>query len=83
MAYPGQDLKYRITTTKQDFTLAEDWFAIVIKNSYGRIMARITKNDCFYDTQGRWYFALENMAAGIYTAYFLGGSDDDIDSIFS
>lgn len=77
MAYPGQDLKYRITTTKQDFTLAEDRFAIIIKNSYGRIMARITKNDCFYDTQGRWYFALENMAASVYTAYFLGGYEDE------
>lgn len=77
MAYPGQDLKYRITVTKQDFSLAEDLFMIVVKNSWGRVIRKVMKTDCFFDSEGRWYFALENMATGVYTAYFLGGYEDD------
>lgn len=77
MAYPGQDLKYRITTTKQDFMLSEGDFEIVIKNSWGRVLWRIAKEDCFYDTEGRWYFAMENAPQGVYTAIFLGSYEDE------
>ena len=53
MAYPGQDLKYRITVTKQDFSLAEDLFMIVVKNSWGRVIRKVMKTDCFFDSEGR------------------------------
>ena len=52
-AQTGTDLKFRVTTTKEDFNLARDYFNIVVKNSYGRVVARITKNDCFYDSEAR------------------------------
>ena len=76
MAYPGQDLKYRVTVTKQDFSLAEDLFMIVVKNSWGRVIRKIMKTDCFFDSEGRWHFALDNMATGVYTATFIGGYED-------
>ena len=76
MAYPGQDLKYRITTTKQDFMLSEGDFEIVIKNSWDKVVRKVKKGDCFCDSEGQCYFALENMAAGVYTAYFIGGYED-------
>ena len=49
----------------------------VVKNSYGRVVARITKNDCFYDSEARWYFALENVKEGEHTAVFIGAYEDE------
>ena len=74
---PGTDLKFRVTVTKEDFNLARDWFEIIIKNSYGRVVARITKNDCFYDSEARWYFALENVKQGEHAAVFIGAYEDE------
>ena len=36
MIYPGQDLKFKIETTFDDFLLTEDDFEIAIKDRYGR-----------------------------------------------
>ena len=74
---PGNDLKFRVTTTKEDFNLARDQFYIVIKNQYGRIVKRIAKNDCFYDSECRWYFNVENICEGTYYAFFIGSYDDE------
>lgn len=74
---PGTDVKFRLTVTKDDFTLAEDYFDLVIKNEYGRVMKRLTKNDFFYDSEGRWYFALQPTLTGMYSAYFVGYYEDD------
>ena len=74
---PGTDLKFRVTVTKDDFTLAGDSFMIVVKNSWGRVFRRILKTDCFYDTEGRWYFVVENPAPGEYTAVFTGTVEDE------
>lgn len=73
----GTDLKFRITTTKDDFTLAGCPFFIIIKNSYGRVVKRIQKTDCFFDTEGRWYFNVENIKEGMHTAVFVGVYEDD------
>lgn len=77
MTYIGSDLKFRITTTKDDFTLAGCPFCIVIKNSYGRVVKRIQKGDCFFDTEGQWYFNVENVKEGLHTAVFVGAYEDD------
>ena len=74
---PGTDLKFRVTTTKDDFNLARDPFNVVIKNQYGRVTHRIQKNDCFYDSEGRWYFCVENPQPGEHYAVFVGAYEDD------
>ena len=74
---PGNDLKFRVTTQKDDFNLARDPFAIIIKNRWGRIVKRIEKTDCFYDSEGRWYFNVEHVASGLHYAIFIGAYDDE------
>lgn len=74
---PGTDLKFRVTVTKEDFDLARDSFNIVIKNSYGRVVKRIQKGDCFYDSEARWYFTIERPMEGSYTATFIGAYEDE------
>lgn len=77
MNYPGSDLKFQVTTTQQDFQLTDDDFTIVIKDHYGRVRQALTKNDCFYDTDGRFYFVVENVRRGVYYAFFNGSYEDD------
>lgn len=76
-ANPGTDLKFRVMTTKDDFNLSRDPFNIIIKNKYGRVVKRLTKSDCLYDSEFRWYFNVENIQTGVYYAIFLGSYDDD------
>ena len=76
-ANPGTDLKFRVTTTKEDFNLARDDFNIVIKNQYGRVTHRILKGDCFYDSEARWYFTVPNIKEGEHFAVFVGCYEDD------
>lgn len=74
------DVKLQITTTFDDFQLTEDDFKIVIKNNYGRVMKIITKNGCFWDSEGRCYFTLENVQRGTFYACFAGSyKDEDYD----
>lgn len=76
-ANPGNDLKFRVTTAKEDFNLARDDFNIVIKNQYGRVTHRILKGDCFYDSEARWYFTVPNIKEGEHFAVFVGAYEDD------
>lgn len=76
MTYPGTDKKWMVTTTQQDFHLMRDDFEIVIVDPYRR-RRRIPKEDCFWDSDGRFYFTLENLRAGIYYAAFRGSYEDD------
>ena len=81
MIYPGSDLKFQITSTRPGFHLAEDDFTIVIKDQYGRKRQVIRKIDCFYDSDGRFYFTVENVRRGVYYAFFDGSyKDDDYES---
>ena len=77
MIYPHSDLKFQVTATQPDFQLTEDDFTIVIKDRYGRIRQTIRKNDCFYDSDGRFYFTVEDVRRGIYYAFFEGSYEDD------
>lgn len=74
---PGTDLKFRVTVTKDDFTLGGDDFNIVIKNQWGRVTHRIKKSDCFYDTERRFYFNVPNAMLGTHYAIFIGAMEDD------
>lgn len=75
--YPGTDLKFRITTTQPDFDLSEDTFEIKVKDRYGRVRYDIKKSDCFWDDQGNWYFVMDNVRTGIYSAWFHGRYEDE------
>lgn len=77
MIYPGTDLKFRITTEIPDFQLSEDGFAITVRDKYRRAVARITRNDCFYDSEGRWYFTLGKVRTGWYYAFFAAQRQDE------
>lgn len=75
--YPGTDVKLQVVSHIDDFLLTENDFQIIIKNRWGRVMKKVTKNDCFYDSDGRFYFTFENVPRGEYYAYFEGLIDDD------
>ena len=75
--YPGGDLKFQLWTEIEDFFLTEDDFKVIVRDHLGRIVARITKNDCFYDADGRFYFTLERVQEGRYEALFEGEYEDD------
>lgn len=77
MMYPGCDLKFRVTSTQMHFEMGEDNFGITIKNQFGRVMWRIEKRDCIIDTEGHFYFVLENVPGGVYTAIFAGSFEDE------
>lgn len=71
------DVKYQVTTEWPDFQLTEDPFEIVVKDRFGRIVRNMKKDDLFWDSDGRYYFTLENVRRGIYYAYFKGDYEDD------
>ena len=73
---PGTDLKFRVTVTRENFTLDDDLFNVVIKNRWGRVVARLLKSDCYQDSEGRWYFNVENVQEGEHYAIFVGVIDD-------
>lgn len=76
MIYPETDLKLRLTATIDGFSLTDDKFEIIIKNRWGRLSATITKDECFQDSEDRWYFTVENVKAGVYYATFIGFMSD-------
>jgi hypothetical protein len=76
-AVPGDDLKFRVTVDREDFSIYEDDFVILVRDQGGRTRWRITKDDCFWDTEGRWYFTLERVRTGMYFAFFKGSYEDE------
>jgi hypothetical protein len=77
MIYPGTDIKFRITTEIPDFQLSEGNFRVVVKDRYGRVVASLTKNDCFYDDQGQFYFTIEKVRCGWHFAFFTAYREDE------
>lgn len=75
--YPGQDVKFQVTTEWEDFHLTENNFTITIKNRWGQVKYEIKKDDCFWDSDGRYYFTIENVRQGVYFACFAGSFEDD------
>lgn len=77
MIYPGTDLKFRVTATIDGFTLSDNQFEITIKNRWGQVVTTITKDQCFQDSEERWYFIVENVRSGKMYASFTGAINDD------
>ena len=74
--YPGTDRKFMVTCTQQDFQMTEDGFEITVIDPYRR-HRKVTKQDCFFDSDGRYYFTLEKPLRGTYYAWFKGWYEDD------
>lgn len=74
--YPGTDRKFMVTCTQEDFLMTEDDFEITVIDPYRR-QRKITKQDCFFDSDGRYYFTLEKTLRGTYYAWFKGWYEDD------
>lgn len=70
-------MKFRVTPHIQDFQISEDPFQIVVKNQLGQVKYRIPRGDCFWDSEGRWYFSIEHVQEGLYEAIFMAGIEDD------
>ena len=70
-------MKFRVTSTFDNFSLADNDFAITVKNRWGRVTAKVPKDECFRDSEGNFYFTLECVAGGVYEAFFRGGVPDD------
>lgn len=80
MIYSGTDLKFRISSTIAGFVPGDHDFRIEVIDNYGRKKAVCTKDDCFYDADGNWYFTLENVRRGIlYARFYAIIPDDDYD----
>ena len=77
MNYEGQDLKFKVTSEFPDFTLTDNYFEIVIKNRWGKVVYTIIKDDCFTDSDGNYYISIENVKNGVFYAFFKGEMDDD------
>lgn len=77
MYYAGSDLKFKVEATLDGFSMEEDDFQIVIKNRWGQVKYTITKEDCFTDDNGGFYFTIENISTGTFFAYFTAYVPDD------
>lgn len=75
--FTGSDLKFRITSMREDLKLSERDFTIVIKNRWGQARHTIKKEDCFFDEDGHFYFTVESVLHGMYFALFTGGYEDE------
>lgn len=82
MIYSGSDLKFRVSANIAGFSMNDDDFVIVIKNRWGQTRYTITKDECFNDDLGGFYFTVENVTTGMYFAYFTAYvPDDDYDKL--
>ena len=68
MIHPGTDLKFKVTAVGRGMTLADCGFAIVVRNSYGRVVFVAEKHDMMTDSVGGFYFMMKSVAAGVYTS---------------
>lgn len=75
--YPGMDIKFQVTTGWEDFHLTDGTFQITIKDNYGRVVRTLAKDDCFWDSDGRFYFTIEKVRRGVYWAFFKGTYEDE------
>lgn len=82
MIYPGTDLKFRVTADIAGFSIGDGEFGITVLDQYGRTRYNIVKDECFQDSEGRWYFTLSNARRGIYSARFTATIPDaDYDAL--
>ena len=77
----GTELKFAFTIEAAGFSMEDDDFNIVIRGSKGSV--ELTKDDCFKDGEGNWYFGFDSAATGPgyimakFTAYVPDSDFDD------
>ena len=49
MNHAGQDLKFMVTSSFANFSLTTDDFSITVKNSWGRVIATVPKDNTKMD----------------------------------
>lgn len=80
MVYPGTDLKFRMTALSEELDLERDDWSILIVDPYGR-KRKVTKDEFFQDSEGRWYFTIDRSHNGQYYVRFDWAiPDDDFDA---
>lgn len=78
--YPGTDLKFRITAEIPGFDIQEHGFSLDILSRRGRVRRTIDRQECFCDSEGAWYFTLENVRKGpVFVRFNAAIPDDDYD----
>ena len=77
MNYSGQDFKFKIIPHDESLVLDDCEFNIIIRNSFGRVMFRIKKKDCFQDSDGNYYFRLKKVPYGQYEAICIAAIPDN------
>lgn len=77
MIYPPVDLKYRITIDREGFKIDKDPWQVYIRDTFGRELATITPDVTYRDSEGRWYFSLEQVPTGRYIAKTTTKAPDD------
>lgn len=70
MIHAGTDLKFRVKTQIEGFTMKNDDFSIVIKDWCGRTKYVIYKRDCLVGSDGNYYFTIDNVPNGLLVAVF-------------
>lgn len=82
MIYAGTDLKYKVTSQIEGFSFEENDFSIAIKNRWGKTLISVSKDECFVDSDGDYYFTLEGLGQGAFFAYFTAVvPDNDYDKL--
>ena len=81
MTYPGTDLKFRITEVSKELNLERDEWSILVVDPYSR-RRKVTKDEFFQDSEGRWYFTIDRSHCGKYYVRFDWAiPDDDFDAM--
>lgn len=82
MRYAGSDIKFRVTAVDERLDLDGQDFTITVKNRWGTVVYKVKKDECFQDSEERWYFTLESVPNGVYYAYFVASvPDEDYDKL--
>lgn len=64
MIYPGTDLKFRIRAEIPGYDIAQHYCTVELLNRYGKVKKTISKSAMFSDSEGNWYFTVENARTG-------------------
>ena len=73
-------MKFRITALSKELDLERDDWSILIIDPYNR-KRRVTKDEFFEDSEGRWYFTIDRSHGGQYHVRFDWAiPDDDFDA---
>lgn len=77
MIYAGSDLKFKIVPHRDFLDLEEQDFTLEIRNGWWQVLATISKDSCFEDVDGNFYFTIDNVQRGELWALFSVTIEDE------